>query len=72
MMSSQSVVHCASDIKGNLWRVQCDPATKVCLYALNNELDSDRDRWFNPTEAKEYGFIDHVISHQGDVTKGKA
>ncbi|HJR89694.1 MAG TPA: ATP-dependent Clp protease proteolytic subunit [Aeromicrobium sp.] len=36
------------------------------------ELDSDRDRWFNPTEAKEYGFIDHVITHQGDVKKGKA
>ena len=36
------------------------------------ELDSDRDRWFTPTQAKEYGFIDHVISHQGDVKKGKA
>jgi ATP-dependent Clp protease protease subunit len=36
------------------------------------ELDSDRDRWFTPTEAKEYGFIDHVITHQGDVKKGKA
>jgi ATP-dependent Clp protease protease subunit len=36
------------------------------------ELDSDRDRWFTPTEAKTYGFIDHVISHQGDVKKGKA
>jgi ATP-dependent Clp protease protease subunit len=36
------------------------------------ELDSDRDRWFTPTEAKDYGFIDHVISHQGDVKKGKA
>jgi ATP-dependent Clp protease protease subunit len=36
------------------------------------ELDSDRDRWFTPTEAKAYGFIDHVISHQGDVKKGKA
>ena len=36
------------------------------------ELDSDRDRWFTPPQAKEYGFIDHVISHQGDVKKGKA
>jgi ATP-dependent Clp protease protease subunit len=34
--------------------------------------DSDRDRWFTPSEAKKYGFIDHVISHQGDVKKGKA
>lgn len=24
--------------------------------------DSDRDRWFTATEAKEYGFVDHVIS----------
>jgi ATP-dependent Clp protease protease subunit len=36
------------------------------------EEDADRDRWFTPDEAKEYGFIDHVISHQGDVKKGKA
>jgi len=36
------------------------------------EIDSDRDRWFTPPQAKEYGFIDHVISHQGDVKKGKA
>ena len=36
------------------------------------ELDSDRDRWFTPSQAEEYGFIDHVISHQGDVQKGKA
>ncbi|MFC9997045.1 MULTISPECIES: ATP-dependent Clp protease proteolytic subunit [Nocardia] len=25
--------------------------------------DADRDRWFTPTEALEYGFIDHVITH---------
>ncbi|AEF39540.1 ATP-dependent Clp protease protease subunit [Hoyosella altamirensis] len=24
--------------------------------------DSDRDRWFTATAAKEYGFVDHVIS----------
>ncbi|KAA0917400.1 ATP-dependent Clp protease proteolytic subunit [Dietzia sp. ANT_WB102] len=24
--------------------------------------DSDRDRWFSAEEAKEYGFVDHVIS----------
>jgi ATP-dependent Clp protease protease subunit len=24
--------------------------------------DSDRDRWFTAPEAKEYGFVDHVIS----------
>ena len=31
------------------------------------ELDSDRDRWFTPTEAKEYGFIDHVVANAGDL-----
>ncbi len=25
--------------------------------------DADRDRWFTASEAKDYGFIDHVISH---------
>ncbi|MFI6867531.1 ATP-dependent Clp protease proteolytic subunit [Nocardia sp. NPDC050406] len=25
--------------------------------------DADRDRWFTPTEALEYGFIDHVVAH---------
>lgn len=34
------------------------------------EEDADRDRWFTPAEAKDYGFIDHVITHQGDVKKG--
>ncbi len=24
-------------------------------------LDSDRDRWFNAEDAKEYGFVDHVV-----------
>ena len=26
------------------------------------ERDADRDRWFTPEQAKEYGFIDHVIT----------
>jgi ATP-dependent Clp protease protease subunit len=25
-------------------------------------MDSDRDRWFTPQQALEYGFIDHVIT----------
>jgi ATP-dependent Clp protease, protease subunit len=28
-------------------------------------LDSDRDRWFTPEQAQEYGMIDHVISKRG-------
>jgi ATP-dependent Clp protease protease subunit len=31
------------------------------------ERDSDRDRWFTAQEAKEYGFIDHVVEHVGET-----
>jgi ATP-dependent Clp protease, protease subunit len=29
--------------------------------------DVDRDRFMSPAEAKEYGIIDHVVSHRGEV-----
>ena len=29
--------------------------------------DSDRDRWFTATEAKDYGFVDHVVRSARDV-----
>ena len=32
------------------------------------EADSDRDRWFNAEEAKEYGFVDHVVRSAGQVS----
>ena len=32
--------------------------------------DSDRDRWFTADEAKEYGFVDHVVTHAGSVSGG--
>ncbi|MEI9907546.1 MAG: ATP-dependent Clp protease proteolytic subunit [Actinomycetota bacterium] len=31
-------------------------------------LDSDRDRWFTAEEAKEYGFVDHVVRSAGQVS----
>jgi ATP-dependent Clp protease protease subunit len=31
------------------------------------EKDSDRDRWFTADQAKEYGFIDHVVRSANDV-----
>jgi ATP-dependent Clp protease protease subunit len=34
------------------------------------EKDSDRDRWFSAAEAKEYGFIDHVVGAAKDVPSG--
>jgi ATP-dependent Clp protease protease subunit len=32
------------------------------------ELDSDRDRWFTAEAAREYGFVDHVVSRAGQVS----
>ena len=29
------------------------------------ERDSDRDRWFSPEEAREYGLVDHVVASAG-------
>lgn len=34
--------------------------------------DSDRDRWFTPQQAKEYGMIDHVLTSLEDVRPGGA
>ncbi|PJJ56401.1 ATP-dependent Clp protease protease subunit [Mumia flava] len=36
------------------------------------ELDSDRDRWFTAEQAREYGFIDHVVAREDAVTRGEA
>ncbi len=33
------------------------------------ERDSDRDRWFTADEAKDYGFVDHVVATVGRVTE---
>jgi len=34
------------------------------------EKDSDRDRWFSAAEAKDYGFVDHVVSGASQVPSG--
>jgi len=31
------------------------------------EADSDRDRWFKPDEAKDYGMIDRVLTNRQDM-----
>jgi ATP-dependent Clp protease protease subunit len=36
------------------------------------QADSERDRWFTAQEAKEYGFIDHVIRSANDVADPSA
>ncbi|HVX17276.1 MAG TPA: ATP-dependent Clp protease proteolytic subunit [Acidimicrobiales bacterium] len=34
------------------------------------EADSDRDRWFTAEQAKDYGIVDRVVTHQGEMTGG--
>ena len=34
--------------------------------------DADRDRWFTADEAKEYGFVDHVVRSAGAAGPGAA
>lgn len=34
------------------------------------ERDSDRDRYFTAEEAKEYGFVDHVVASASQVPEG--
>ncbi len=36
------------------------------------QADSERDRWFTAEQAKEYGFIDHVIRRANDVSDPSA
>lgn len=51
--------------------------TKAVMNELNSrftgqpveriEADSDRDRWFTAPEAREYGFVDHVVSSLQEI-----
>jgi ATP-dependent Clp protease protease subunit len=34
------------------------------------ERDSDRDRWFTAEQAREYGFVDHVVQTASQVGEG--
>ena len=36
------------------------------------EKDSDRDRWFDAEDARDYGLIDHVYSSSADAPKGES
>jgi ATP-dependent Clp protease protease subunit len=35
------------------------------------ERDSDRDRWFTAEEAKEYGFVDHVVERASSAGRSR-
>lgn len=43
-MAWDKPVRCMTDGKGQLWRVQCDAASKLCIYAPDAELDADGAR----------------------------
>jgi ATP-dependent Clp protease protease subunit len=34
------------------------------------ENDADRDRWFTADQAREYGFIDHVVASAAQLSSG--
>jgi len=34
------------------------------------EKDADRDRWYTAEEAKDYGFVDHVVRSAGEAAGG--
>jgi ATP-dependent Clp protease protease subunit len=34
------------------------------------ERDSDRDRWFTPEEARDYGLVDHVVTRAATLPGG--
>ncbi len=53
MMNPDRPVLCARDPDGNVWRIQCDPDTKRCLYAPNQELDVDGHRAKSLERARE-------------------
>ena len=44
VMDHERPVLCLRDSADQVWRIQCDPSTRVCLYAPNEELDSGGNR----------------------------
>ena len=65
----------ASDIRIQAEQMLYTKKTMAELIALHTgqtveqiEADSDRDRWFAGEEAKDYGFVDHVVRSAGQVS----
>lgn len=56
MMDSARPVSCAKDKEGQVWRLQCDHAAKVCLYAPDQELDSEGERTKPLERARDCAF----------------
>jgi hypothetical protein len=58
MMDSGRPVHCVRDKSGEVWRIQCDPSTKTCLYAANDELSESGNRAKPLERARECDYDD--------------
>jgi hypothetical protein len=56
MMDHERPVLCMRDKHGELWRIQCTPATKVCLYAADSELALDGSRTKALERARQCAF----------------
>jgi hypothetical protein len=59
-MSPHQPVVCARDKEGLVWRIQCNPVTKACLYAANDELSSTGQRT-KPLERARACEIDETV-----------
>ena len=64
----------ASDIKIQAEQMAATKKSMAELIAFHTgqaidtiQEDSDRDRWFTAEEAKDYGFVDHVVRSARDV-----
>ena len=53
-----------NELKMSLAKIDAEVTGKT-VEQINQ--DGDRDRWFNPEEALEYGFVDHICSTAADV-----
>lgn len=60
MMDHERPVLCMRDKHGDLWRIQCTPATKVCLYAADSELSLDGSRTKALDRVRPCTFDEHL------------
>jgi hypothetical protein len=68
-MSSDRPVMCLRDASDQVWRIQCDPRTRVCLYAPNEELDSTGGR-VKPLERARTCELDAPFDRAGMEKQG--
>lgn len=70
MMNRDRAVECRRDADGQSWRLQCDPATRVCLYAPDSELDSGGRRQKPLERAARCSLAEKAIDRAALEAKG--